>query len=219
MRIVCLSDTHRQHGHMLHRVPEGDVLVHAGDMCMGGQVWEIEDTAKWLAQLPHPHKVVIAGNHDWPLVRDAALAKNLLKDAGIMYLEDSEVVIDGVKFYGSPWTPMFFNWAFMKNRGKELAEVWAKIPEDVKVLITHGPPYGVLDRTLYPTGKPDTHAGCEDLTKELLTHRIRPKLHVFGHIHYDYGVHDKSVLLTTFVNAAICNEEYEPVHKPIVIDL
>lgn len=204
---------------MVHPLPEGDVLVHAGDMCMGGRIWELEKTAEWLSKLDYEHKVVIAGNHDWPFVRDHALATNTLKEAGVIYLEESEVVIDGVKFYGSPWTPRFFSWAFMKERGEQLAEVWKKIPEDTKVLITHGPPYGVQDLTLYPTGKPDTHAGDEALTKELLTHRVRPKLHVFGHIHYSYGVYDKSMLMTTFVNAATVNEDYDPVNKPVVIDL
>lgn len=202
---------------MVHPLPPGDVLVHAGDMCMGGQIWEIENTVEWLSKLDYKHKVLVAGNHDWPIVR-GEVGVNYFKISGITYLEESEVIIDGVKFYGSPWTPRFFNWAFMKNRG-ELAEVWKRIPDDTKVLITHGPPYGVQDLTLYPTGKPDTHAGDEELTKELLTHRVKPKLHVFGHIHYSYGVYDKSMLMTTFVNAAIVNEDYEPVNKPIVIDL
>lgn len=219
MRLVLISDTHNQHDRMVHSLPEGDVLVHAGDMCMGGRIWELENTAEWLSKLDYKHKVVIAGNHDWPFVRDPVLAANVLKEAGVTYLEESEVVIDEVKFYGSPWTPRFFSWAFMKTRGEELAEVWKKIPEDTKVLITHGPPYGVQDLTLYPTGKPDTHAGDEALTKELLTHRVRPKLHVFGHIHYSYGVYDKSMLMTTFVNAATVNEDYEPVNKPVVIEL
>lgn len=219
MRVVCISDTHNQHGKMKYLLPPGDVLIHAGDMCLAGDIYELEATAEWLAKQKYEYKVVIAGNHDWPFIRYPETAQMLLKDAGIIYLQDSEVVIDGVKFYGSPWTPVFFRWAFMKNRGKEIADVWKKIPEDTKVLITHGPPYGVQDITLYPTGKPNTHAGCEDLTKELLTHRIKPKLHVFGHIHYSYGVHDKSVLMTTFVNAATVNEDYEPIHKPIVIEL
>jgi len=104
----------------------------------------------------------------------------LLKNA-TCYLENSGVEIDGVKFWGSPWQPEFFNWAFNLPRGRRLAEIWALIPDDTEVLITHTPPYGILDRV--DSGE---HVGCEDLRRAL--QRVKPKVHVFGHIHEDRGV-------------------------------
>src|SRR5438874_93471 len=113
-------------------IPKGDVLVHAGDMCGYGAIDELKETAEWLDTLDFKHKIVIAGNHDWPLVRYPLEAQTLIKKAGCIYLQDSGIEIEGYKFYGSPWTPKFFNWAFMKNPG-EIAEVWTKIPADTDV--------------------------------------------------------------------------------------
>jgi Icc-related predicted phosphoesterase len=207
MRIVCLSDTHFPPNAI--QVPEGDVLIVAGDICLRGHEYELEIFDRFLGQLPHKHKLLIAGNHDWPIAYAGAEAmKDLIKNA--IYLEDSGVEIDGVKFWGSPWQPEFFNWAFNLPRGPKLAEMWALIPKDIDVLITHSPPYGILDR-IY-SGE---HVGCEDLLAAL--QRIRPKVHVFGHIHEGYGVLKQNG--TTFINASVCDERYRPFNAPIVIDL
>jgi hypothetical protein len=131
-----------------------------------------------------------------------------LKNA--IYLQDSGVDIDGIKFWGSPWQPEFYNWAFNLPRGPELARVWAQIPNDTDVLITHGPPYGVLDEIYH--GK---RVGCQDLSDAL--ERVKPKVHVFGHIHEGYGVLEQNG--TTYVNASLCNQYYQLVHSPIVIDV
>ncbi len=158
-------------------IPDGDVFVHAGDMCRRGTLAELGVAARWLAEMPHRHKVIIAGNHDWPFVRTPAEARALF--AGMHYLEDDEVTLDGVRFYGSPWQPEFLGWAFNLPRGPELVAVWAKIPAGVDVLITHAPPAGIGDRV------GDRLTGCDDLRRRI--EELAPPLHVFGHIHEDGG--------------------------------
>ncbi len=206
MRIVCLSDTHCRSDDF--KVPEGDVLIIAGDVCLRGSLSELQTFDAFLGQLPHQHKLFVAGNHDFPFAYvETAKAKTLLKNA--IYLENSGVEIDGVKFWGSPWQPEFYDWAFNLPRGRQLAEMWALIPDDTDVLITHTPPYGILDQV--ETGE---LVGCEDLREALL--RVKPKLHVFGHIHQCYGfIRDNG---TTYINACICNEDYYAINRPIVFD-
>lgn len=209
MRIVCISDTHGQLHKLPARIPDGDVLIVAGDICLGGTDVELQLFDEYLENLPHRHKLLVAGNHDWPLQEaDSHQFFKLLES--VIYLEDSGIEIDGLKFWGSPWQPEFCNWAFNLPRGRQLAEVWAQIPDDTDVLITHSPPYGILDRI--DTGE---HVGCEDL--ETALERVKPKLHIFGHIHEDYGM--LTINGTTFVNASICDGRYQPINVPIVIDL
>lgn len=206
MRLVILSDTHGRHESI--DVPDGDLLIHCGDFCSRGTLQEVADFAAWFEARPHRHKILIAGNHDWPFERSPSQARALLGE--VHYLQDSGVRIDGLHFYGSPWQPRFFNWAFNLDRGAALAEKWASIPADCDVLLTHGPPYGVADWV--PRGE---HAGCEELTKAVA--RVRPRLHAFGHIHEGYGREERDG--TLFVNACNCNERYEPINPPQVVDL
>lgn len=146
MKLVCISDTHSLH-RRLQSIPDGDVLIHAGD-CLGqGTLENIEDFNDWLGSLPHRHKIVIAGNHDWAFQETPELARQALTSA--IYLEDSGVEIEGVRFWGSPWTPIFMNWAFMLGRGEPLYEKWQLIPDDTDVLITHGPPQGIGDEVMF----------------------------------------------------------------------
>jgi len=189
MRIVCVSDTHAKHH--LTVVPDGDVLVHGGDITRRGQLEDVEDFDRWLGTLPHKHKIVICGNHDFCFQEKPAEARARITHA--IYLEDSGCEIDGVTFYGSPWQPWFGGWAFNLARGEELANVWAKIPDRVDVLITHGPPQGILDRT-----NRDEFAGCRDLFHRVF--EVKPKLHVFGHIHEAAGRSEIDGI--TFVNAS-----------------
>jgi len=213
-RIVCISDTHNCNERI--EVPDGEILIHAGDATTVGTQEQIRRFSDWFASLPHPHKVFVAGNHDWLLEKDNDRARSLL-DPAIIYLQDSAIEIDGLKIYGSPWQPRFFDWAFNLNRGQEMAEKWAMIPDDIDILITHGPPYGILD--LVPRSGWDENTGCEELRKrvEKITKVGRLKLHVFGHIHCGYGVQDEFGV--RFVNASTCDEQYGPTQPPIVIDL
>jgi Icc-related predicted phosphoesterase len=215
VRVVCLADTHLRHEKV--RVPDGDVALFAGDMCLAGRdPRELREWADWFGKLPHKHVIAIAGNHDWLFQTDPELARFILESRGVTYLQDQEVVIEGVKFWGSPWQPDFMDWAFNLPRGPRLAEKWALIPDDIDVLITHGPPYGILDPDL--AGRP---AGCEDLRSAVL-HRVKPKLHVFGHLHSGYGqaeLRTGATRTTRFVNASTVNERYEPLHPPIAVDL
>jgi len=207
MKLVLISDTHARHRKV--NVPDGDILVHAGDVTITGEFRVLEDFHTWLGELPHKHKIVIPGNHDF-----GAENWHKLPFTNGTLLLDEAVTVEGLKFYGSPFTPTFFDWAFMLPRGKTIYEKWLQIPHDTDVLITHGPPYGILDWAPYSK----EHAGCHDLRN--VVDAIRPKLHVFGHIHAGYGQHlygeDKQTL---FVNASVVNEAYQPVNQPIVVEL
>src|SRR5512134_3637155 len=126
VRIVAVADTHLYHADLA--VPDGDVFVHAGDMCRGGDLDELAATAAWIGTLPHRHKLVVAGNHDWSFVHAPAEARALIAGAGAVYLEDAAIELDGVRVWGSPWQPEFNAWAFNLPRGPALAAVWARIP-------------------------------------------------------------------------------------------
>lgn len=221
MRLVCLSDTHNQHKRI--RVPDGDVLIHAGDGTGNGEFRETAAFLCWMDSLPHHHKIMVVGNHDWTFQRDPDIAGLLLADhPGITYLQDSGYEIGGLKMWGSPWQPWFMNWAFNLPRGPRIRERWNLIPMDTDILITHGPPHGVLDQVVHEPaggwdpglGRPE-HLGCEELAIRL--HAVRPRLHVFGHIHGGCGHLERNG--TLFVNASICDELYRPTNPAVILDL
>ena len=204
VRLVLLSDTHGLHDEIT--VPPGDILVHAGDVTPSGSLPQLQDFNEWLATLPHPKKLVIAGNHDWCFQQAPDEARAMLTNA--TYLEDEKIEVAGIRFYGSPWQPWFMDWAFNLPRGEALAEKWAAIPADTDVLITHGPPMGILDETMR-----GAHVGCEALADAV--RRVAPKLHVFGHIHEGFGTHDSD--LTRFVNASVCDVRMVVENSPVVL--
>lgn len=204
-----MSDSHNLH--QLVNVPDGDILIHAGDICMEGNGHELENFIAWYGAQPHKYKIAIAGNHDRIFERRPELARQLMTDAGIIYLQDESVVIEGLKFYGTPWQPWFFDWAFNVPRGM-LKPYWDKIPTDTDVLITHGPPKGVLDFTAPP--QLDS-VGCDELLTRVL--EVKPKIHVFGHIHYGRG--EKELNGTHFYNATVVNERYNVEYEPFVAEL
>ena len=207
MRLVLISDTHGAHRHV--DVPDGDVLLHAGDVTFFGRLSDLPDVNAWFERLPHKHKLLVPGNHDFyfeePTLQQA---RALLPEVQILI--DQAVEIDGVHFYGSPYQPDFYDLAFNLPRGAPLAEKWSLIPPETDVLMTHTPPYEILDWTMR-----GAKVGCEELRR--VVDRIRPKLHLFGHIHEAYGQHTENG--THFVNASICNFHRQPSNKPIVIDL
>ena len=144
MRIVAVADTHTFQND-LGSIPQGDVFVHAGDLVRSGKLSELAPVAEWIRALPHPHKIVVAGNHERCFEQDRIGSEAVL-GAGIQYLQDTGTRIDGLMFWGSPWQPKYQKWAFNLPRGKSLRERWDLIPDDVDVLVTHGPPKGYGDR-------------------------------------------------------------------------
>ena len=228
-RIVCLSDTHNN----VPKVPNGDIVLHAGDATGRGSIQEVTKFIWWFSQLPHDHKVFVAGNHDFLFEEEPSLARRMMQDAGIIYLQDESVTIRGFKIYGSPWQPEFCNWAFNLERGEQLAEKWAMIPEDTDILITHSPPYGILDKVeelgwiktqneyddymrmsrAESIDKVEKPVGCEELLKRVKI--VKPRLHIFGHIHEGYGM--EIIDETIYKNVSICNGRYQPLNIPQMV--
>jgi len=213
MKIVFISDTHNKHEYLTSKgmgniLGHGDVLVHAGDVSSLGKSHEIKNFLDWFSNVDFKHKIFIAGNHDFSFELHQDIAPEY-KEKGVHYLFDSEVIIEGVKFYGSPWQPQFCDWAFNLPRGEKLAEKWAKIPGNTDILITHGPAHGMLDWT--PSGQ---LVGCEDLFYRIM--EVQPRIHVCGHIHCSYG--EKSFNGVNFINASVLNERYEHENSPISIN-
>jgi len=207
MKIVCISDTHSLHD--LVTIPEGDMLIHAGDMTNRGSIKDLVKFNNWIKVLPHKYKIIIAGNHDFCWEKDHALSRAVLNES-IVYLIDNMITIEDINIYGSPWQPRFFDWAFNVDRGTCLKAKWDKIPMHTDILITHGPPKNILDKC-----ERDNRVGCEDLLNRI--NEVKPKYHIFGHIHEGYGTKEKNNI--TFVNASICNKKYNPCNKPIIIEI
>jgi len=214
-RIVFISDTHNCNEQIA--VPDGDILIHAGDATINGTAQELIEFVQWFSNQPHRHKVFVAGNHDWLFETDNRYARLLLADSNITYLQDTSTEIDGIRIYGSPWQPRFYDWAFNLSRGYELAEKWKLIPNDIDILITHGPPYGILD--LVARSGWDENTGCEALRErvEEIAWFGKLKFHVFGHIHCGYGIHEEFGI--KFINACICNEQYMPTQPAFVFEI
>jgi Icc-related predicted phosphoesterase len=234
MRIVCISDTHGLHTIMeqYKSLPEGDILIHAGDCTNVGKPHEVTEFVHWFQNVKGFNtKIFIAGNHDFAFEKinqphhkgDFEWFNNLMNEenlsqSDVVYLQDNEFVIESpefskpLKIYGSPWQPEFYNWAFnLPRNGWELELKWKDIPEDTDILITHGPPHGIRDFT-----PANLQVGCEILRFHV-ENRIKPSIHVFGHIHQAYGAVQQDE--TMYVNASICTERYIPSNKPIIIDI
>jgi len=206
MRTILWSDSHGLHEQC--GLPEGDVLIFAGDIGRRGTVEELVSFNAFLGRLPHPKKIVVAGNRDYFFERQPEESKRLLTNA--VYLQDEEISVGGIRIYGSPWQPPFMNTAFNLPRGKPLQEKWAHIPEGIDILVTHTPPFSVGDKTAA-----GIHVGCADLSDAV--HRIRPRLHVFGHVHEGYGMVRTEGIV--FVNASLTDASMQLTHEPIVFEL
>jgi Icc-related predicted phosphoesterase len=205
MKVVVFSDTHGRHRNII-AMPPGDVLVFCGDMCNRETFTEVANFSEWFSSHPHPHKIVVAGNHDSPL-KDATM-RSVFRDDGIVYLEDEEIVIDGIKFYGSPFTPLFYNWSFMLPERELYSAKWRHIPEDTNVLLTHGPPAGTLDKNYNMQ-----NCGSVSLRKRI-TQLKDLKFHCFGHIHEGYGTYEDSDSGITYHNVSILNGKYRYQNAP-----
>lgn len=219
MKIWFVSDTHGVHAGL--KVPKADVVIHCGDESTHGNAWMNEPEAReffeWYSALAIPTKLFIPGNHS------TAIEQGLIRPdeyPNVTFLIHDATVVSGLKIFGSPYTPKFFDWAYMKPR-TEIESVWKSIPSDVDILITHGPPREILDITHdIQTGEP-VHVGSGTLLQHV-EERIRPKIHAFGHIHDERGIQNFGTIqrgTTQFINCACCDLGGRLVHDGIVVNL
>lgn len=210
MDITFISDTHGLH-HILKLFP-GTVLIHAGDITEYGREEEVTDFLYWFSRQPYTFKIFIAGNHDLFLEACTPSKRKKLIPADVIYLQNSGIEINGLKVWGSPVTPYFLGMAFNARQGREIKKVWNKIPADTDLLITHGPPKGILDNGM----------GDEELRLQI--NKIRPAIHCFGHIHGQNSL--QTLNGTTYINASMVNSldplknaVYKIVGKPVIYEM
>jgi predicted phosphodiesterase len=228
MKITFISDTHTKHHEITNDLPGGPILVHCGDVSSSGAKWEVEDFLHWFDSLPYTHKIMIPGNHDFffdyerfartpqgqmrfgnSKITKEQVDEVISKYPNIHILNDSGVTIEGIRFWGSPITPWFHDWAY--NRlGSEINEHWNMIPEGTDILITHGPPFGIKDEVI----RGNENVGCPKLLEKIK--EINPKIHAFGHIHEADGI--QKVDDTVYINASSLSFRYEYTNPPIVIN-
>jgi Icc-related predicted phosphoesterase len=210
--ICVISDTHGRHADLV--IPPCDILIHCGDICVGLDPHIQANYVNgvflpWFDSQPAAHKVFIAGNHDFAFA-DCPDNISLNNYLSVHYLRDNSITLGGLRFWGSPWTPWFFDWAFNAPRDRNRAnlffdKLYSLVPSDTDIIVTHGPPLGVFDN-----GVGSYHLlSCVE--------RVRPKACVFGHIHEGYG--SRAISGTFFANAAVLDAHYELVNAPIVFHL
>jgi len=216
LKIIAISDIHTKQREL--KLPDGDVLVIAGDLTFRGTLQELSAFAEWVKKikLRFKHIIVIAGNHDWGFEYNSALFAEMFRDAGAIYLENTGVTIDCVKFWGSPVTPRFFDWAFNVDRGSLIRQVWDQIPMDTDVLITHGPALGFGDYVQNHYSPNGAHVGCADLCDAI--ERVKPQVHFYGHIHEGYGRY-KMKNGTVSINCSVVNSRYHVTNEPMIFEL
>lgn len=215
LRIVMISDTHNRHHTM--KIPDGDILIHAGDFSMQGHLPEVSRFNEWLGTLPHKHKIVIAGNHErtFDTLNPTYNPSTKAWLTNCIYLEHQSTVVsvgpDGpsLKIFGSPYSPEFMSWAFANKSPGQAENRWKDIPNDTDIVVVHGPPHGFGDKLV--SGK---NIGCRELFKRIM--EIKPELVVSGHIHCGRGI--RTFEGVTFVNAACVDEMYEPTQEALVYD-
>jgi Icc-related predicted phosphoesterase len=205
IRLVLISDTHELHREL--DVPDGDILIHCGDISMMSRsLAAIEDFDDWLGGLPHKVKLLVPGNHEFVLEDPAR--RGLITNATMLINESVKVM--GLRIWGSPVTPLC-GAAFGLISDRERTELYGQIPADTDIVITHGPPYGVLDRE---PGS-EYHAGCRQLLAAI--QRVKPRLHVFGHAHGCFGKMDSPD--TLFVNVALLGSDGSLSSSPVVLQM
>jgi Icc-related predicted phosphoesterase len=241
MRITHISDTHNKHNQLNGLLPGGDLLIHSGDISSLGRKSEVERFVKWFNDIDnYAYKIFIAGNHDMTFDREILLRDKLAHfegrdrndydtecangkpqwlidmlgmglTGGTFYLENSSIDIEGIKIWGSPYSPSFgYGWAFNKDRGYDINEVWNTIPMDTDIVITHGPIYGYCDRT----DRGGLNVGCEQLYHRL--NEVQPRLHFSGHIHEAYGYRNTDWGYA--FNGCNCDLSYLVNNKPMTFD-
>jgi hypothetical protein len=201
-----MSDTHGLHRNV--DVPPGDLLIHAGDFTfLSKNPSQIRDFNEWLGELPHRYKIVIPGNHEFAFEANPGLRREI---ANALFLIDEAAEAGGFTVWGSPLTSLYGG-AFGRSAAADRARIYSGIPDGTDSLVTHGPPFGVLDRSRGT----DRCDGCREL--RAAAGHIQPPLHVFGHVHGGYGMHQENGII--FVNAALCGESEAIEQLPIIVDL
>lgn len=215
-RIVAISDTHGFHDG-IKNLPHGDILIHAGDSTIYGELSEMHKVLSWFSKLDFEKIIFINGNHEVVVSNLGNLTRLLVKERcgdNVVYLEDQELVYRGLKFYGSPKSVEYGYWAYMYKES-DGERIWGSVPDDIDVLICHGPAYGMLDQNKFTT-----NCGSKSLLNRI--EQIKPSVFISGHIHESYGYirpANPKYNKTLFVNASVCNARYDPVNKPIIIDV
>lgn len=215
MKIAFISDTHG----FQPELPDCDILIHAGDFTGRGTVEEIEDALWWFGKSEARHKICIAGNHDFGFQNHNrqeifGLLSRYFPD--VIYLEHNFCEVEGLTIFGSPWVPLFGRWAFMCDRG-EMSHKWSVVEnvleqdnKKIDILVSHGPPRGVLDKNIYGES-------CGSIELLTFVQKTKPRYCVFGHIHEDHGKVELDG--TTFLNVCHVNLDYEPTNQAVVIEL
>lgn len=225
LKIVAISDVHGKWNKI--QIPKCDILISAGDYSFRGERHMVKDFHRWLNKQPAKHIISVQGNHELLVEKYFLECKEIAKEEcnRVHFIEEDLIEIEEIKIYCSAWTPYFNNWAY--NAGRTISEaalyqkpfigdIWNRIPDDIDILVTHGPPYEILD--LAPVNRINPiprNVGCERL-KERIKSLKKLTHHIFGHIHNDYGI--KQIDGITYINASICNEAYQPLNEPIVVD-
>jgi len=204
-RIWAFSDTHGMHCNA--EVPlDIDIAIFAGDcsnhMSPIHNHGEVIDFLLWYSILNIKYKIMIAGNHDIAIF-DGSVSKEYIESLGIIYLENSEITIEGIKIFGSPYTPRFGPWAFMKSLDA-LRDMWANLDVESYIIITHGPPYSILDLN-------ESGINCGDHSLLNFIKKVKPAYHLFGHIHNNEHITNTGIrilndLPTQFINVSTVND-------------
>ena len=212
---VCFSDTHLR---IPFDLPKAQFGIMAGDACNQGSEGDLREFVAWYARQDVVHKIYVPGNHDIFCEHKMAMAKRICEINNIILLHNAGVTLDGISFWGTATQPFFCNWAFNVMDARDRAIDFSLIPANVDVLVTHCPPYGILDQTpptAWNNRSNDEHVGCHALLTAV--RGSKPRFHIFGHIHHSYGQITKDG--TFFVNAAVCTEQYKQTNPPIMVDL
>ncbi|CAF3418125.1 unnamed protein product [Rotaria socialis] len=223
IKIVCISDTHNGHNkanfdRRMKRM-QGDILIHAGDFGEDGSKTEVNNAFRWLCSLDNfKHKIFISGNMDGIGLEKRNLGKKNQKDRefyskknNVTYLENDHCVVEGLKIYGCPYTPKFVGGFQYQRQSSDARILWKNIPEDCDILVSHGPPAGILDKS-----SRGSHVGCADL-RDAISLRPSLKAVVFGHVHHSYGF--RQINKTWFINAAQYNGIYSDDNENTPIEI
>lgn len=236
MKLICISDTHGRHSE-LGVLPDGDVLIHCGDFSSHGTPNETHRFLDWFEAQPHQYKILIAGNHDCLMDDqhemnsvisltsnsesvDINVARSRIRQGvKFKYLQEESIEIEGVRFYGAPYVAESMGttpWAFGACNDLHADLIWSRVPNNIDILITHGPPYGILDKERLSHGHKPKHIGCDVLLMHVKG-RIKPRYHLFGHCHGQQGVHVTDS--TTFMNVTSHGAHNMPLLDPVIINL